>query len=149
MSISTTVPKLLSVAALVLCLVGCAHPGPVVLYPEMTEEEFQAMTERAFQMARQADLVIYFERSDRIRLWMSGQQDLIPTTEQGLAAAIAKANPKKELAVVILGKPIRFYYNEPELGKKVDEIEAVLQAQGFKKIVFQLASGSGRPIYRE
>lgn len=115
----------------------------------MTEEEFQAMTERAFQMARQADLVIDFHWLSEISLRAKEQSDAILTTEQGLVAAIAKANPNKELVVVVLGKLMRYQYDEPELGKKVDEIEAVLKAQGFKKVVFQLASASGRPIYRE
>lgn len=139
----------LAVAALVLGLVGCAHPGPVPLFPEMTAEEFQAMTERAFQMERQADLVIDFETPNELRLLLKEQSDAVSTTEQGLAVAIAKANSKKDLAVVTLGKRVRYQYDEPELGKKVDEIEGVLKAQGFKKIVFQLASASGRPIYRE
>ena len=149
MSISTTVPKLLSVAALVLCLVGCVHPGPVVLYREMTLEESQAETKRASQMEDQADLVIDFERPDELSLRTKGQADSIATTERGLAEAIAAVNPQKDLAVVILRKPIRFRYEEPELAKKADEIQAVAQAQGFKRVVFQFSSASGRFFYRE
>ena len=100
-------------------------------------------------MEREADLVIDFERPDQIRLRTSGHADSTSTTEQDLAAAIATVNPKKGLAVVILGKPMRHQFDEPELGMKVVEIQAALQAQGFKRIVFLIAAASGQFFYRE
>jgi len=109
----------------------------------------RAESDRAFLVEREADLIIDFERPDRIRVWTSEWADSTSTTEQDMAAALAIANPKKDLAVVILGKPMRHQFHEPELGMKVDEIQATVRAQGFKKIVFLIAAASGRFFYRE
>lgn len=100
-------------------------------------------------MERRADVVIDYEWLDRIRLSTPGQTALISATDDTLAAAIAGATPKRELAVVIIGKPVRYAFQEPRLREKVDAIEAVVKAQGFTRVVFQLASATGRPIYRE
>jgi hypothetical protein len=44
---------------------------------------------------------------------------------------------------------VRHPFDDSRLREKVDEIEAVVKAQGFKRVVLQLASAGGRPIYRE
>ena len=149
MRLVTTVLQPLSVAVLLAGLVGCTHPRPIAAKRVWTPEEIRAESDRAFLVEREADLVIDFERPDQIRLRTSGHADSTSTTEQDLAAAIATVNPKKGLAVVILGKPMRHQFDEPELGMKVVEIQAALQAQGFKRIVFLIAAASGQSFYRE
>ena len=149
MRLVATVLQPLSVAVLLAGLVGCTHPRPVAAKRVWTPEKIRAESDRAFLVEREADLVIDFERPDRIRLWTSEKADSTSTIEQDMAAAIATANPKKDLAVVILGKPMRHQFDEPELGMKVDEIQAAVQAQGFKRIVYLIAAASGQFFYRE
>ena len=55
--------------------------------------------------------------------------------------------PKRELAVVIIGKPVRHEFPEPRLRAKVESMELILRAQGFARVVFQLATATGRSIY--
>ena len=109
----------------------------------------QAETERAFELERRADLVIDYERSDSIRLWTPGQTAHISATDQTRATTIAGATSRRELAVVIIGKAMRYEFPEPQLRAKVDLIGSVVRAQGFARVVFQLASSTGRPIYCE
>lgn len=135
----------------VFCLAssGCAHCPTPAISNQQSFEEMRAATERAFELERRADVVIDYERSESIRLWTSAQTGRVSATDDTLAAAIASITPKRELAVVIIGKPVRHEFPEPRLRAKVDSIEAIVRAQGFTRVVFQLASATGRPIYRE
>jgi hypothetical protein len=136
-------------AAFCLGLTGCAHCPDVTKSNQQSYERMQAETERAFELERSADLVIDYERPDGIRLWTPPQSAYISANDETLAAAISNTTAKRGLAVVIIGKPVRHAFPEPQLRSKVDAIESVVRAQGFARIVFQLASASGRPIYRE
>lgn len=109
----------------------------------------QAETERAFELERRADVIIDYEWLDRIRLWTPGQAAFLSATDDTLAVAIGRVTSKRELAVVIIGKPIRHGFPEPRLCTKVDAIEAVVKGLGFTRVVFHLAAAEGRPIYRE
>lgn len=136
-------------AAFCLALTGCARRPDVGTSNQQSYERVQGETKRALELERRADLVIDYERPDRIRLWTPPQTTYISATDETLAAAISSATTKRELAVVIIGKPVRYAFPEPQLRGKVDAIESAVRAQGFARIVFQLASASGRPIYRE
>src|SRR5687767_811847 len=101
-----------------LTATGCAHRSTVVSSPQPsdarvialekmqaeTERAFESETERAFELETQADLVIDYESLDRIRLRTPDKTGHINATEDTLAAAMASATPKRELAVVIVGK---------------------------------------------
>jgi hypothetical protein len=139
----------LGFTAVSLALTSCAHHPDVAASNQQSYERMRVETERAVELEHRADLVIEYERPDGIRLWTPGQTAHIGATDQTLATAIASATSKRELAVVIIGKPVRYEFPEPQLRAKVDSIEAVVRAQGFKRVVFQLASATGRPIYRE
>jgi hypothetical protein len=94
------------------------------------------------------DRVIDYERPDSIRLWTPGQTARITATDQTLATAIASAtSPKRELAVVIIGKPVCHEFPEPRLRAKVESMELILIEQGCARVVFQLATATGRSIY--
>ena len=134
---------------LILALGGCAHCSNTGTSNQQSFEQMQAETERAFELERRADVVIDYQGSGDIRLWIPGQTACIRATDQTLAPAIASATSKRELAVVIIGKPVRYAFPEPQLRVKADAIEAIVKAQGFTRVVFQLASATGRPIYRE
>ena len=97
----------------------CSDPFSVASN-EQSFEEMRAETERAFELERRADVVIDYERPDGIRLWTSAETDRISATDETLAAAIASITPKRELAVVIIGKPVRHEFPEPQLRAKVD-----------------------------
>lgn len=133
---------------LFLALNGCSHRPDPGTSSQQSFERMQAETERAFELERCADVVIDYESSDNIRLWIPGQTAQNSATDQTLAVAIASATVKRELAVVIIGKPVRYEFPEPQLRAKVDAIEAVVSAQGFTRVVIQLASATGRSIYR-
>lgn len=146
-------------SALPLCLLlvlaagGCSHHSAPS--DHASEEELQAWvayekeSQRAFEQERQADLVIEYNGVDEIWLIRPGQRPFLPATESSLGAAIARATPARRLAVVIISKFVRHALSESQLRDKVDELEAIVKAKGFKRVVFQLYSGSGRPIYRE
>lgn len=93
------------------------------------------------------DRVIDCERPDGIRLGTPGQTARITATDQTLATAIAIVTPKRELAVVIIGKPVRHEFPEPRLRAKVESMELILREQGCARVVFQLATATGRSIY--
>lgn len=139
----------IALVAFCLGLTGCAHRPDVASSNQQSYERMQAETERALELERSADLVIDYERPDGIRLWTPPESTYIGANEETLVAAISSTPAKRGLAVVIIGKPVRYAFPEPQLGSKVDAIESVVRAQGFARIVFQLASASGRPIYRE
>jgi hypothetical protein len=48
---------------------------------------------------------------------------------------------------VIIGKPVRHEFPEPRLRAKVESMELILIEQGFARVVFQLATATGRSIY--
>ena len=48
---------------------------------------------------------------------------------------------------MIIGKPVRHEFPEPRLRAKVESMELILRAQGFARVVFQLATATGRSIY--
>jgi hypothetical protein len=111
-------------------------------------------TDRAFEQERQADLVIDYESSDRIWLTLPAEirRNEGECADETLAQEIAGlALKKRALAVVVIGKPVRYQFagKDELLRAKVDAIEAVVKGQGFKRVIFQLASATGRPIYRE
>jgi hypothetical protein len=103
--------------------------------------------EHPSQLQRQADLVIDYERPDGFRLWVPGGTAPISATDQTLATAMVSATPKRELAVVVIGKAVRHKLSEPQLRAKVDSIEAVVRAHGFTQVIFQFASASGHQPY--
>lgn len=111
-------------------------------------EKQNAETNRAFQMEASADVEVYYESPDRISLSLPGGKDSAFITHDRLGAAIAGATDKREMAVVIMGPPMRMHSDET-FRKEVDEIERIIKAQGFKRVVFMLASAFGMPIYRE
>lgn len=137
------------ITLLCLALNGYAQRSVSVASNQQSVEEMEAETQRAFELERRADLVIDYERLDRIRLRTSARTEPISATDETLAAAIASISSKRELAVIIIGKPVQYEFPDPQLRKKVDSIEAVVRARGFTRIVFQLASAEGRSIYRE
>jgi hypothetical protein len=136
-------------AAFSLAWSGCSHRPNTAAFSQQSFELMRAETERAFELERRADVVVDYERSDGIRVWTPGQTAHISATDHTLATAIASATPNRELAVIIIGTPVRYEFPEPQLRTKVDSIEAVVRAQGFTRVVFQLASATGRPMYRE
>ena len=48
---------------------------------------------------------------------------------------------------MIIGKPVRYEFPEPRLRAKVESMELILIEQGFARVVFQLATATGRSIY--
>ncbi len=48
---------------------------------------------------------------------------------------------------MIIGKPVRHEFPEPRLRAKVESMELILIEQGFARVVFQLATATGRSIY--
>jgi hypothetical protein len=123
--------NVLALALLCLAVVGCACRSANTAsnsdeYDEMRVRAFEMG--RAFEMEHQASLVIDYERPDGILLRIPGQTELITTSDEDLADAIRRATPKRDYAVVIIGKPVRYEFPEPHLKVKVDQIEAVLKS---------------------
>jgi hypothetical protein len=136
-------------AAFCVALTGCAHSTEAKVPNQQMEEEVRAEMARSFELERRADMVIYYERSDRIELWANPRTTEIRATDETLSTAVSGVTTNRDLVVVILGKLARYELSEAELRAKVDAIEAVLKAQGFKRVVFQLTSASRRSVYRE
>jgi len=136
-------------ALLCLALAGCAHSPDTTVSNQQANEKLRVDTEKARELQRSANVVVDYEWSDRIRVYVPGQTLSISATDETLATVLASATPKRELVVVILGPPVRHALPEPQLRTKVDSIEAVVRGQGFTRVVFQLASAFGYPIYHE
>lgn len=126
---------------------GCAHRSVGLASNQTSFKKMRAETKQAFEQERLADVVIHFEHPDEIRIWTPHQSTNISTIEPALAAAIPTMTSERSLAVVIIGKSVRQAYPEIQFENKLDEIQAVLMAHGFERIVFQLSSASGRVIY--
>jgi hypothetical protein len=124
------------------------EPSQEMLNAIKKNEQEYTETERAFAMEREADVVINYELPKDIRIRTAGRQLAIMTTHNELGAAIAGATDKREFVVIIMGKRVRLL-SGARFRSEVDEIEKILRAQGFKRMVFQLAAAMGRPIYRE
>ena len=108
---------------------------------------------RAEQFARSANVVVDYENyPDRIHLGTYSNYKClgtVKTTHGQIGAAIAKFTDKREMAVVILDIPMRMHANE-KLRAEVDEIEQIIKAQGFKRVIFLLNSTAfGLLFYRE
>lgn len=48
---------------------------------------------------------------------------------------------------MIIGKPVCHEFPEPRLRAKVESMEVILRAQDCARVVFQLATATGRSIY--
>jgi len=112
------------------------------------KEKRNAEMERAFQIMNSADVVVEYESPSRIFLRPHGGKNSACVAHDQMSTTIAGATDKREMAVVIMGKPMRMHSDET-FRKEVDEIERLIKAQGFKRVVFMLASAFGMPIYRE
>ena len=102
-----------------------------------------------FAVVRQADLVIEYDGPDQITLSTQDRTATIEATEQTLVKAIVEATTRRKLAVVIFGKQARVALPESQMSSTADMPGAILQAKGFTRVIFQLYSGWGRPVYRE
>lgn len=136
------------VAAFLLACGGCVRRSNAGISNLRSMDRMGAETAHPLDSERRADLVIDYERSDGIRLWVPGRTSPICATDRTFAMAMASASPKRDLAVVIIGKPVRHEFPEPQLRAKVEAIETVVRAQGFARVAFKLASAKGYISYR-
>jgi hypothetical protein len=137
----------LFVTALSLALGGCVRRSKSDVSNQRSSDQVGTEAAQTLDLVRQADLVIDYERSDSIQLWVPGRTSPISATERTLALTMATVTAKRRLAVVFIGKPVRHEFPEPQLRAKVDSIEAVVRAQGFARVTFKLASSSGYHSY--
>lgn len=121
------------------------------------QKAFEEETERAFKQCKEADLVVDYDGPAKLDIGLD-----LKTEEMGaylvrvpkyfsfksLSEHLDKNKIKREMVVIIISKPIRMKSPE-KLKEEVDKIEEFFKAKGFKHIVVQLASATGRPIYRE
>lgn len=141
---------ILLIVACLRFMTGCAHSSNDIVPNRLTEAELHSETVRAFKTEERADIVILYEWSDRISLWIPPRSTVTEASEETMATAISSLTTKRELAVVTIGVVARYRLSDPQsLEDKVSAIENLLKAQGFKRVVFHLASAFGRPIYRE
>ena len=113
------------------------------------QEKENAEFERVTRMMDSADIVVDYEWPDRIRFRpRNGKKYSDHITHAQMGTTIAGATDKREMAVVIMSPPMRMHSDEI-FRMKVDEIERIIKAQGFKRVVFLLASAFGMPVYRE
>ncbi len=103
-------------------------------------EDFAAVTERAFEQERQADLVVFIHTPTDIDV-RARDRHVRLTFEEFVARADGLTRERR-LAVLIRGKR--------DAGPDVDEgVERALRRAGFAKVVVQQAHSRGRPILRE
>lgn len=106
-------------------------------------------TDRAFQLEEDADLVVGVGRH---RIWVSRPEK--PTenalSEEYLVAALPFLDlKKKDLVVIVFDKTMIGDYYGFRLKDVMDRLEKAFLENGFKKIVFQQGTATGRPILRE
>ena len=101
---------------------------------------------RGFKQREQADVVLYSE-TFYLRLERPNYTDTFQLDE--LPKQLAAATSKRELAVVILSKGT-WILPPAKIKETADHLEAVLRKVGFRRVVFQFATGGfSVPIYRE
>lgn len=106
-------------------------------------------TDRAFQLEKDADLVVGLGRH---RIWVSrpGKPTETALSEEYLVAALPFLDlKKKDLVVVVFDKTMIGDYYGFRLKDVMDELEKAFLEHGFKKIVFEQGTATGRPILRE
>lgn len=103
---------------------------------------------RAEEQYLKADIVLYFDGPDEIRIERpEGQRENFKLA--ALTNKVINATKERHLAVVIMSKVTRMWPDE-KFKEAVDDLEARLKAQEFSKVAIHLASGSfPTPIYRE
>lgn len=112
-------------------------------------EKMMEETARCFELANHADIEIFFRDANHLRFSKPGHRNSVTVTEKTLIASVVNMTFKRELAVVILGKHVQYASPEPQLSKKADELEALLRAQGFQRVVFHKNTAFGQFTYRE
>ena len=117
--------------------------APAISFSQPSEDANQE-TGRAFEQRATADVVIYFESSERI-LFKGAKA---PVTLEGLEAALDTNVTNKGLAVVMMSgqwsmKP------EQEKESSMNGIEDVLIKCGFEKVVIQQIDEGTPKIIRE
>lgn len=113
-----------------------------------SHEKMQAATLRARNLDWAADLLITWESRDDYSLdGKSGTRRA--ATDDTLGATASSATEGRDLAVVDIGKLVRYEFKEPRLREEANRIEAVLRAQGFKRVEFHLLSAFGHFPYRK
>jgi len=113
------------------------------------ETQFTEEDERAFLQCEQADLVVDYETTDDIRLTLKGSNEPWATVAAtDLPAKLEQLDSPRSMVVVVLGKRMH-WTSDQELEATANEIELIMKVAGFEKIIIQLATATGRPIYRE
>ena len=135
---------------LALILTGCAHREvPVVskVYPSQEAKDLE--TERAMKQLREADVAIdYHGAGDHYVTAPPNFGYHVKVSLPELARAVSQATTNRQLAVVTMDSAMRLHA-QTEFDARVDEVGKMLRGLGFQKVVFHLASATGRPIYRE
>jgi hypothetical protein len=103
---------------------------------------------RPFAQREQADLVLHAEPG---RIWIDHPnpkgREALGVTE--LSKQVAAATGRRDMAVVILSKATSVLPPD-KIKETADELEGILRGEGFKKVIFQFATGgTSIPIYRE
>ena len=65
-----------------------------------------------------------------------------------LSKSLSTFNAPREMVVVCMGKSTQMQSDE-RFKQNIDSLEEYFKELGYKRIIFQLARGFGRPIYRE
>ncbi|MBI4749077.1 MAG: hypothetical protein HY774_11350 [Acidobacteria bacterium] len=127
-----------------------AKPQKIKKKKAVSPDEYSdSETDRAFQLEKDADLVVGLE-GHWIWVIQPGKPPKKAMNEEYLIAALPFLDlKKKDLVVVVFGKLFNGQYLRVERGDVMDQLEKAFLENGFKKIVFQQGTATGRPILRE
>ena len=117
------------------------------------EDNYDLLSNReiwtAFGFESQADLSIFYHDEKSIALMhieKHGFNEPVSFTEKTLQQFLHTTSLKRDLVVIVMGK---WYWEAPAATDVINRVESMFQRERFTHIVFQLASSSARPIYRE
>jgi hypothetical protein len=113
-------------------------------FPLAITEDYEAETKRAFAQEREADVVVFYDDANELRLWRPKRKQPF-ASEAELLAYLTERKEAKRLLVVILSK--RHEYSDPK--QTIDGFWRACRKSGFEQVVIQQAHSSGRPILRE
>ena len=124
-----------------------ANSGPPPK-PDKKIKHLEEMTERAFKQDDLADASIYIETEQRIFI-TKPEKGRTEITEETLKTLIPSLSRKTEMVVILLGKPIMWFYSKKELNILMDRVEKYFLQAGYQKVMFHQAHCCYRPILRE
>ena len=99
---------------------------------------------RAFAQEREADVVVFYDTAERLRVYRPSHDEPL-FSESALLAYLAERKESKGMLVVILSK--RHEWSDPR--QTLEGFWRACREAGFERVIVQQGQAFGRPILHE